>query len=474
MITANESDKYRLMPFSFERLESGEYFLSSLGGDFAFLNADDFENFITGSLSRKSMVFLALESKKLLTTGSSAARLMTASELLSRKAFTFSGPRLHIVVVTRACNSHCDYCHASSYNPGDIAPFMSLKTATAVAKSILSSPSQDLTVEFQGGEPTLAWDAVRFMVEYITILNIKYHKNITFVLCTNLLYLTEEMIKYIDTWKIEVSTSLDGPAEFHDLHRHCPQGSAHAVFLKNLDRLETRTKRKASPLLTVTHQNLHHLRSIIDHYVEIERNGIFIRPLNPFGRAIHDESMGYSLDEFTEAYLDALAYIININKSGRDFREFMATLFLRRMLTCYDDGFVDLKFPAGAALSVLVYDVNGDVYPSDEARMMAAAGDLRLRMGNVQTMSGNEIRKSPIVKAIFDASLPFLIPGCTTCPYALYCGVDPVRCFSETGDFMLRTESAECRKNRKILRWLFHALRYADLKTEKILYGWIL
>jgi Arylsulfatase regulator (Fe-S oxidoreductase) len=308
---------------------------------------------------------------------------------------------------------------------------MSHEIAKAVSKSIMSSPSQDLTVEFQGGEPTLAWDIIRFMVEYITILNLKRRKNITFVLCTNLLNLSDSMIDFIEKWKIEVSTSLDGPAEFHDLHRHYPHGSAHATFLQNLKMLETKTKRKASPLLTVTHQNLHHLREIIDHYIEIERSGIFIRPLNPFGRASKDESLGYTLNEFADAYIDALSYIIELNKSGHNFREFMASLFFRRILTCYDDGFVDLKFPAGAALSVLVYDINGDVYPSDEARMMAAVGDKRLYMGNAQSNSGKEIRTSSLAKSILNTSLPFLIPGCTTCPYVPYCGVDPVRCFAE-------------------------------------------
>lgn len=461
------------MPFSFEQRENGEYFLSGLGGDFTFLSSDEFAQFIDGTLDPKSTAYKQLESKKLLTTGSTSARLLTASQLLSRKAFIESGPMLHIVVLTRACNSHCDYCHASSYNPGDSAPFMSLDIARAVSKSIMSSPSQDLTVEFQGGEPTVAWDIVRFIVEYITLLNLKQHKNITFVLCTNLLNLTDSMIDYICKWKIEVSTSLDGPAEYHDLHRHYPHGSAHAIFVQNLKRLEAKTQKKASPLLTVTRQNLHHLREIIDHYVDLERNGIFIRPLNPFGRASNNKSLGYTIDEFTEAYIDALSYIIQINKSGHVFKEFMAALFLRRMLTCYDDGFVDLKFPAGAALAVLVYDINGDVYPSDEARMMAAVGDIRLRMGNVLSNTGKELRSSSLAKKILATSLPFLIPGCTTCPYSPYCGVDPIRCYVETGDLMMRAESLECQKNRRILRWLFDMLRSSDPETEKILYGWI-
>lgn len=470
--TLEEQSAYELMPFAFESLPDGDFFLSGFAGDYAFLGKDDFRAFVLNGLIPKSKAFIELESKKLITTGSRAARIMTASGLLSRKAFTFSGPRLHIVVMTRGCNCHCDYCHASSYPPGEQAPQMTMSVAAATARTIMSSPSREITVEFQGGEPVLAWETIRFMVEYIRLLNVKAGKAICFVLCTNLLYLDQKMIDYIAKRGIEVSTSLDGPADLHDLHRHLPKGSAHDLFMKNLRLLELKTGKKSSPLLTVTRDNLGELRKVIDHYRECERNGIFIRSLNPFGRAALDKELGYTAEEFTEAYIDAVEYILEINRNGKDFREFLIVLLLRRIYTPFDDGFVDLKFPAGAGLSVQVYDVNGDVYPSDEARMMAASGDTGLKMGNVQSMSGEAIRASPIAKKILASSIPSLLPGCTSCPYAAYCGVDPIKAYSETGDFAQFAETGECRKNRTILRWLFNKIRNADEQLERILLGW--
>jgi His-Xaa-Ser system radical SAM maturase HxsB len=463
---------YTLMPFAFEPLPDGGFFLSGLAGDFTFLSNDDFNALVSDKLSPDSLAFIELESKKLITVGNSAARMMTASGLLSRKAFTFSGPRLHIVVITRGCNCHCDYCHASSYPPGENAPYMTIEMAAATAKTIMSSPSREITVEFQGGEPTLAWETIRFLVDYIRLLNVKARKSICFVLCTNLLSLNQEMLDFITTRGIEVSTSLDGPADLHDLHRRMPNGSAHDLFLKNLKLLESKTGKKSSSLLTVTHSNLHELRKVIDHYIECDRNGIFIRSLNLFGRGALDKNLAYSTEEFTESFIDALEYILEINRGGKKFREFIVSLFLKRIYTSFDDGFVDLKFPAGAGMSVLVYDFNGDVYPSDEARMMAAVGDTRLRMGNVQFTSGEAIRNSPIAKQILVSSIPSLIPGCTSCPYAPYCGVDPIKAYSETGDFFQLSETGECRKNRAILRWLFYKLRNADVQLKHIFQEW--
>ena len=41
------------------------------------------------------------------------------------------------------------------------------------------------------------------------------------------------------------------------------------------------------------------------------------------------------------------------------------------MLTPFATGFVDLQSPAGVGISGAIYDYDGSVYVSDEARMMA-------------------------------------------------------------------------------------------------------
>lgn len=465
------ASKYTLMPFCFEALPDGDFFLSGLAGDYAFLTRDDFALLVSDRLEPNSPAFAELEAQKLITRGNKAAKVLTASSLLSRKVFTFAGPRLHIIVMTRACNCRCDYCHASSYSPGSVAPHMSIDTAKAIVNTIMDSPSNELTIEFQGGEPTLEWEMIQFIVEYVRVLNSKAQKDITFVLCTNLLLLNDEMISYIKKRRIEVSTSLDGPKYLHDVNRRFATGSAYETFVKNLDYLEKETGMKASPLLTVTKSNISHLREVVDIYLSCGRNGIFIRQLNPFGRAVLDSNLGYTTEEFTESYIDALEYILAINNKGIPFREFYLSLFLRRIFSSFDDGFVDLKFPAGSDLSVLVYDVDGTVYPSDEARMMAAVGDDRLKLGNVHSIGNRQIINSRIAKEIMASSIPSLIPGCTSCPYAPYCGVDPVKVYSETGQFMQLAESSECKKNREIFRWIFKKIRFADSSLLHVLHG---
>ena len=61
------------------------------------------------------------------------------------------------------------------------------------------------------------------------------------------------------------------------------------------------------------------------------------------------------------------------------------------MLTNEDPGYVDLASPARVGIGAIVYNYDGDVYASDEGRMLAEMGDTTFRLGNVLTDSYPEI-----------------------------------------------------------------------------------
>src|ERR1022692_1157255 len=63
--------------------------------------------------------------------------------------------------------------------------------------------------------------------------------------------------------------------------------------------------------------------------------------------------------------------------------EIYAKILLTKILTPYATGYVDLQSPAGAGVSVLVYNYNGNVYATDESRMLAEMQDETFLLGNV-------------------------------------------------------------------------------------------
>ena len=55
--------------------------------------------------------------------------------------------------------------------------------------------------------------------------------------------------------------------------------------------------------------------------------------------------------------------------------EIYAAIILKKMFTNDDPGYVDLTSPAGIGIGALVYNYDGDVYASDEGRMLAEMND---------------------------------------------------------------------------------------------------
>jgi hypothetical protein len=69
-------------------------------------------------------------------------------------------------------------------------------------------------------------------------------------------------------------------------------------------------------LLTVTKETLPKYKEIIDTYVSLGLDGIFLRWLNPYGFAAADlKALAYDTPEWIQFYKKSLDYIIELNKS---------------------------------------------------------------------------------------------------------------------------------------------------------------
>jgi uncharacterized protein len=145
---------------------------------------------------------------------------------------------------------------------------------------------------------------------------------------------------------------------------------------------------------------------------------------------------GYTTQEWLEFYKRGLNYIIELNRKGLFFVEHFAALILRKMLTPYDTGFVNLQSPAGLGIAAIVFNYNGEVYPSDEARMKAEMGDRTFRMGHLLINSYEEMMLSPAFLSIIEDTVAETVPMCEECAFLPYCGSDPDYHYATQGDFV--------------------------------------
>lgn len=225
--------------------------------------------------------------------------------------------------------------------------------------------------------------------------------------------------------------------------------------------------------MTSTAESLKQPEAIIDEYVRLGFDSIFLRFISPYGFAAKTaKRIGYETDEFIEFFKRGLGYIVSLNQRGTKIRETYSTLLLQRMLTPYATGYVDLQSPAGIGISVLAYNYDGDVYAADEGRMLAEMGDHTFRLGSIQNSYEELFANSPLLTTIRDTMLEGL-PGCCDCALLPYCGSDPVFHHRTQGDIVgHRPTSAFCRRNMEIMRHLIRLLE-DEPQSAAVLRTWI-
>jgi len=322
----------------------------------------------------------------------------------------------------------------------------------------LSSPNPNIKIEFQGGESFLNFDMMKFIVETAIAWNAKLPqpKNLSFVAATNLAIITEEMLEFCSAYGMDISTSLDGPKDLHNKNRPRPGKDSYERTIAGIDLVRKRLGRdKVNALMTTTLASLPQVTDIVDEYLAQGFKGIFLRPLSPYGFAIKTKFFrAYNAEQWLKFYDDGLDYIIELNRRGVDFREHYASTILTKMLTSQDPGYVDLMSPAGIGLGAVIYNYDGTVYASDEARMLAEMGDTTFKLGTVEDSFETLFTNDTFLTALED-SFAYSSPQCNDCAFEPWCGADPVFHWGQQQDFAGRKwESEFCHRNMHIFRGL--------------------
>lgn len=466
------------LPFQFSKFDSDHYLLVNESGEYVFLREESFEKLIQNNLQPNDSDYHQLKSRHFIYSDNLEDTIeLVSTKYRSRKRFLSDFTTLHMMVLTLKCSNDCRYCQVSAENEEASEYDMTIDVAEKIIDIILQSPSHFIKIEFQGGEPTLNWNTLAHAVLYAEELNKTHHKSLDFVVCTNLITITEEQLHFLNDHHIHISTSLDGPKPIHDKNRVLKNGKGtYDTFIKNLSLARNILgDNQVNALMTTTSDNAHRLNEVIDEYIKHDFNGIFIRALNPYGFAVkNSEKLDYSTEDFVSNFESALNRIIEININGRRFVEFYTRLLLTRILTPFSTGFVDLQSPSGAGLSGAIYDHNGDVYPADEGRMLARMGDKHFLMGNVITDSYKTIFAGSVIKDIAKHSCLEVMPYCAECVYRSYCGSDPIRNYTETGDIRgKRPESNFCIKNKLIFELLFKKIKRNNPNEMNVFWSWV-
>lgn len=465
---------YRFLPFRFLHWSASDTLLVNEVGEYVFLRNEEFTQFIQKSLLPTSSAYRQLKSRHFLTDSDSYLPItLLATKYRTKKTFLEGFTKLHLFVVTLRCDHRCAYCAASSV-PYHLRGYdMDEETAKRAVDLMLCCPTRNLKVEFQGGEPLLNFDTVRFICEYSSDAK-DADRLIDYVICSNLASLNARQLDFMKRHSMFVSTSLDGPQFIHDANRRFGGGSSydHTVAGIQVAMAELGSNR-VSALMTTTTLSLDHHKEIVDEYVKQGLNTIFLRSLRPYGRSGGRQPV-YSDARFLSFYREAFQHILDLNRHGIKMVEGFARVVLSKILTPFATGYVDLQSPAGAGIGFVAYNYDGNVYASDEGRMLAEAGDYSFAMGDARLHSYSDIFGGPTIRGLVDSSCVETLPGCAECAFQAYCGADPVHNYVTQGDIVgHRPTSNFCRTNYGIIRLLLEYLRTGDDFTKRLLISWV-
>ena len=463
--------KYALLPFNFTRLSKKEVLVNELG-DMIVAPIGTAQKIVDHTLDDeelyKSLVANFFISEELLPS----LLDIYASRLRLKKSFLDDRTALHIFVLTLRCNQNCVYCQASSREEGSLHSSMTSEMMEASVKLMFRSPSPSLTMEFQGGEPSLEPALIRYGIELAEEINQQECRELSYVLCTNCRSLSDELLTICKQYHVLISTSLDGPDYIHNKNRG--REDSYEKTMAGIQKAREILGHEAvSALMTTSELALNYPKEIVDEYVNDGFTDIFLRALNPYGLASDNENWDKYHERFIAFYKEAFDYIIEINKKGTFFREDYATIILRKILTPYTTGFVDLQSPAGTVNSVLIYNYDGYVYASDESRMLAENGDYTFRLGKI-TDKYEDLVYSVKVRNMGKVWANEALAGCSDCPIKAYCGADPVRNHSTQGDmYGFRPSSFVCRKNKAIIEYLISLMIERENEVMPIFRSWL-
>jgi His-Xaa-Ser system radical SAM maturase HxsB len=377
-----EHSQYYLLPFRFHRITLEKEIIVNEVGDYLILPNGTYEKIVKRQVDKENDASLY---------GDLIANFFISEEAIpplidvlatryrTKKLFLNYFTGLHIFVISLRCEHTCNYCQVSRVTQNRDLFDMSIANIDKGIDIMFKSPNPHVTMEFQGGEALLAFDNIKYAVEKAEKIAQEIGKGLTKVICTNLALVTEEILEYCKEHEILISTSLDGPKYIHDKNRHKPHASSYELAIRGIELSRKVLGRdRVSALMTTTKLSLDYPHEIVDEYFNLGFQGIFLRNISPYGFALRTDKSKYDTDKFISFYKKALHHILDYNIKGHYFTEDLAKIFLTKILSPFNVGFVDLQSPAGLITGVIVFNYDGIVYATDES-MMTSSSESKLR-----------------------------------------------------------------------------------------------
>lgn len=461
---------YKLNYFNFEKRDNN-YLITNDLGKFEFLSNEEFSKLIKKQPLSENVEKKLIDKRFIYSDSNEIFAQNSYEGVRKQKEYLFTPTCLHIFVVTKNCNFNCVYCQAGNLSQNKKL-CMDEETAKRAVDIALQSPTNNLSFEFQGGEPLLNFDIIKFIVNYSK--SVSNGKTIEYNIVSNLTLLTDEMIDFFSENNVSICTSIDGNHELQNKNRPYSKGDSYIETVKKIKLLQKRNI-PVSAIETTTKYSLSKYREIVDEYCNLGLKDLFIRPLTQLGKADNNwKNIGYTAEEFLIFYKNVLSYILEKNREGIEIAERHSSIFLKKILANEPVNYMELRSPCGGAIGQLAYYYDGNIYTCDEGRMLAEMGNDSFKVGNVYENTYNDLVTSDSAKTVCVSSCLECLTKCHSCVYMPYCGNCPViNLAQENNIFSRANENYRCKIYKGMIKELFRYIEMGDDEVIRIFNGWL-
>lgn len=278
--------------------------------------------------------------------------------------------------IAHDCNLRCKYCFADEGEYRGKREIMSPEVAKKAIDFVIkhSGPRKNIEVDLFGGEPLMAFETVKQVVEYAKEVQKIHGKNIRFTMTTNATLLNDEIMKYIDENMGNIVLSIDGRKSVNDKVRVRADGSGSfdSILPKIKKMVSMRDKNKQYYARgTFTHENLDFFEDIKfladEGFKEISVEPVVLPKEHPL--ALKEEDLPVIFEQYDKLYEDMLER----RKSGKEFKFYHFNIDLQGGPCIYKR-----ISGCGAGHEYVAITPSGDVYPCHQF-----VGNEKFKMGNI-------------------------------------------------------------------------------------------
>lgn len=191
-----------------------------------------------------------------------------------------------VLEIAQTCNLRCAYCYAGGGSYGGEARVMPPELARRAARFLVESSGdrESVTLVLFGGEPLLNLAALKAAVTEAEGAAQAAGKDLVVSLTTNGTRFTPAALEFLRAHRIDVSISIDGPADVHDANRRYSRtngAGTYADVVAGLKMLRAHGLRPPAARVTLTPDQWARIPDVFGHLLGLGFVEVGIAPASP-------------------------------------------------------------------------------------------------------------------------------------------------------------------------------------------------